>query len=47
MCLCVYAHGWMCVQHVGQGWIGGAEAELGGWQRAEGLGWLACDYSGC
>lgn len=37
----------MCVHHEAQGWIWGAEAELGGWQRAEGLGWLASDYSGC
>lgn len=42
-CLCT----WVCVHHVGQDWIWGAEAELGGWHRAEGLGWLACDYSGC
>lgn len=35
----------MCVHHVGRGWIWGAG--LGGWQKAEGLDWLACDYSGC
>lgn len=35
----------MCIHHVGRAWIWGAE--LGGWRRTEGLGWLACDYSGC
>lgn len=56
VCLCVvfsYATVWvfvclcaqMCIHQVRQGWNWGAE--LRGWQRTEGLGWLACDYSGC
>lgn len=56
VCLCVvfsYATVWvfvclcaqMCIHQVRQGWSWGAE--LRGWQRTEGLGWLACDYSGC
>lgn len=43
--LCSYFSRPFLCKCVSVGWIWGAE--LGGWQKAEGLDWLACDYSGC